>query len=117
VPPLGQCFASACRAGEGGRRRCAIGPVSKWRRCGNEAGQKASRGIVFPKDAPKGERHKFTSTILPPYLRRARLIKELLPWLYLKDLSTGDICETLAALSGPDTRGLSASTITRLKAD
>ena len=34
--------------------------------------------------SPEGGRLKFTSTILPPYLRRARSIEELLPWLYLK---------------------------------
>ena len=67
--------------------------------------------------APEGERLKFTSTILPPYLRRAKSIKELLPWLYLKGISTGDFSEALAALLGPDAPGLSASTITRLKAD
>ena len=67
--------------------------------------------------APEGGRLKFTSTILPPYLRRAKSIEELLPWLYLKGISTGDFSEALAALLGPDAPGLSASTITRLKAD
>ena len=64
-----------------------------------------------------GGRLKFTSTILPPYLRRAKSVEELLPWLYLKGISTGDFSEALAALLGPDAPGLSASTITRLKAD
>jgi len=73
--------------------------------------------MVFPTNAPEGERLKFTSTILPPYLRRAKSIKELLPWLYLKGISTGDFSEALAALLGSDAPGLSASTITRLKAD
>ena len=67
--------------------------------------------------APEGERLKFTSTILPPYLRRARSIEELLPWLYLKGICTGDFSEALAGLLGSDAPGLSASTITRLKAD
>ena len=67
--------------------------------------------------APEGGRLKFTSTILPPYLRRAKSIEDLLPWLYLKGISTGDFSEALAALLGPDAPGLSASTITRLKAD
>lgn len=67
--------------------------------------------------APEGGRLKFASTILPPYLRRAKSIEELLPWLYLKGVSTGDFSEALAALLGPDAPGLSASTITRLKAD
>ena len=58
---------------------------------------------------------RFTSAILPPYLRRAKSIEELLPWLYLKGISTGDFTEALAALLGPDAPGLSASTVTRLK--
>lgn len=58
---------------------------------------------------------KFRSRILPAYLRRTRSIEELLPWLYLKGLSTGDFSEALAALLGKDARGLSAATISRLK--
>jgi putative transposase len=58
---------------------------------------------------------RFTSAILPRYLRRTRSIEELLPWLYLKGISSGDFGEALAALLGPDAPGLSASTIGRLK--
>lgn len=65
---------------------------------------------------PQGERERFTSNILPPYLRKARSIEELIPWLYLKGISTGDFNEALAALLGPNCPGLSASTVTRLKA-
>ena len=61
------------------------------------------------------EREKFTSAILPPYLRKTKSIEELIPWLYLKGVSTGDFSEALAALLGPDAPGLSASTVTRLK--
>ena len=39
----------------------------------------------------------------------------MIPWLYLKGVSTGDFSEALAALVGPQAKGLSASTITRLK--
>ena len=67
--------------------------------------------------APESGRLKFTSTILPPYLRRAKSIEELLPWLDLKGISTGDFSDALAAILGPDAPGLSASTVTRLKAD
>jgi transposase-like protein len=56
----------------------------------------------------------FSSKILPPYLRKTRSIEELLPWLYLKGISTGDFNEALQALVGPGCPGLSASTITRL---
>lgn len=57
----------------------------------------------------------FHSGILPPYLRRANSIEDLLPWLYLKGLSTGDFSEALASLLGPDAPGLSPTTISRLK--
>jgi transposase-like protein len=60
-------------------------------------------------------RIRFTSSILPRYLRRTRSLEELLPWLYLKGISSGDFAEALAALLGPDAPGLSAATISRLK--
>src|SRR5208282_926377 len=62
-----------------------------------------------------GQREKFTSQLLPPYLRKAKNIEELIPWLYLKGISTGDMGEALQALTGPEVGGLSASTETRLK--
>ena len=65
---------------------------------------------------PDGEPIRFTSSLLPPYLRRTRSIEELLPWLYLKGISTGDFKDALAALLGKDAPGLSANTISRLKA-
>ena len=58
---------------------------------------------------------RFTSSILPPYLRRTKSLDDLLPWLHLKGISTGDFSEALAALLGPDAPGLSASTVDRLK--
>jgi transposase-like protein len=64
---------------------------------------------------PAGEGERFSSKILPPYLRKTKSIEELIPWLYLKGISTGDFSEALAALVGPEAKGLSASTITRLK--
>jgi putative transposase len=65
---------------------------------------------------PPGQREKFSSAILPPYLRKAKSVEELIPWLYLKGVSTGDFSEALAALLGPQAKGLSAATVTRLKA-
>lgn len=64
---------------------------------------------------PPEQREKFTSAILPPYLRKTKGIEELIPWLYLKGVSTGDFSEALTALLGPDAKGLSATTVTRLK--
>jgi transposase-like protein len=63
-----------------------------------------------------GSNIRFFSTILPPYLRRSKSIEELLPWLYLKGVSTNDFSEALKALLGEGAEGLSASTISRLKA-
>ena len=60
---------------------------------------------------------KFNSNLLPPYLKRSKSMEELIPWLYLRGISTGDFQEALGALVGPDARGLSANTISRLKAD
>ena len=65
---------------------------------------------------PADRREAFTSAILPPYLRKTRSLEELIPWLYLKGISTGDFSEALQALLGPEAPGLSATTITRLKA-
>ena len=57
----------------------------------------------------------FSSKILPPYLRKTKSIEELIPWLYLKGVSTGDFSDALKALVGPDAPGLSATTVVRLK--
>ena len=65
---------------------------------------------------PADEAEPFSSKILPPYLRKTKSIEELIPWLYLKGVSTGDFSEALKALVGPNAPGLSATTVTRLKA-
>jgi len=58
--------------------------------------------------------HRFTSVILPPYMRRSPRLSEALPVLYLRGLSTGDFEEAIPALLGADAAGFSSSTITRL---
>jgi putative transposase len=58
---------------------------------------------------------RFRSSLLPPYLRKTRSMEELIPWLYLKGVSTSDFTEALAALVGKDAPGLSGPTISRLK--
>ncbi len=63
----------------------------------------------------QGQRCRFTSKILPPYLRRTKALDELIPWLYLKGVSTGDFAEALEALLGEGAEGLSATNICRLK--
>jgi len=64
---------------------------------------------------PADQAEPFTSKILPPYLRKTKSIEELIPWLYLKGVSTGDFGDALKALVGPECPGLSATTVTRLK--
>jgi transposase-like protein len=44
----------------------------------------------------------FRSTLVPPYVRRAKSLDAALPWLYLRGVSTGDMREALAALVGPE---------------
>jgi putative transposase len=62
-----------------------------------------------------GQGIKFNSGLVPPYLKRAKTIEELLPWLYLKGISTGDFKDALAGLLGANAKGLSSNTISRLK--
>ena len=81
-----------------------IGPVSA----------KAPR-IRDHRPGDESDRIRFSSSILPPYLRKTKSMEELIPWLYLKGISTGDFSEALAALVGKDAPGLSAPTISRLK--
>jgi transposase-like protein len=69
------------------------------------------------RDKRSGEdREIFSPGILPKYLRKTKSIEELIPWLYLKGISTNDFPEALQSLLGTDAKGLSASTVTRLKA-
>jgi len=82
----------------------AIGPV------------RVTQPRVHDRRPPDAGRETFTSAILPPYLRKTKSIEELIPWLYLKGVSTGDFSEALASLVGPGAAGFSASVVTRLKA-
>jgi putative transposase len=60
-----------------------------------------------------GVRFRFTSKILPRYLRKTAAIEELVPWLYLKGISSGEMSDALVHL-GFDGSGLSASSVTRM---
>src|SRR5262245_55075388 len=62
----------------------------------------------------EGVRQKFTSAILPPYVRRSPRVESVLPLLYLHGLSSGAFREALPALLGPEAAGLSPSAIVRL---
>ncbi len=65
----------------------------------------------------EGEPVTFRSALVPPYVRKSRSLEAALPWLYLKGISTGEMQEALEVLVGPQAQGLSASTISRLKAE
>lgn len=73
------------------------------------------QGRVRDNTPDSGKRVQFTPSVFPAYLRRSEGIEELLPWLYLKVVSTGDFAEALQALVGERAKGLSANVIVRLK--
>ena len=57
----------------------------------------------------------FHSALVPPYVRKSAGLEAALPWLYLKGLSTGEMGSALEALVGPEAKGLSQGTVSRLK--
>jgi len=71
--------------------------------------------IKQPRVRDKREGKAFTSAILPRYMRRVPSLDNLIPALYLKGISTGDFTEALEAILGENAKGLSASTVVRLK--
>jgi transposase-like protein len=72
--------------------------------------------LQAPRVHDRRAEHRFTSKILPPYMRRSPRLDDALPVLYLRGLSTGDFEEAIPALLGADAAGFSASTISRLTA-
>ena len=62
------------------------------------------------------QEQRFNSQILPRYLRRVASVDNLIPILYLKGISSGDMSEALESILGPGAAGLSATNIVRLKA-
>ena len=67
------------------------------------------------RDRRSGEKVRFSSQILPKYLRRVPSVDALIPALYLRGISTGDFTEALESILGPNATGLSAANIVRLK--
>ena len=72
--------------------------------------------ICQPRVNDRREEHRFTSYILPPYLRRTPSIEALIPALYLAGVSTNHFPNALEAILGEQAKGLSANSIVRLKA-
>jgi transposase-like protein len=72
--------------------------------------------VKIPKvRAKSGEPVTFRSALVPPYVRKTQSLEAALPWLYLKGISTGEMSEALKVLVGSQAKGLSASTVSRLK--
>jgi putative transposase len=67
------------------------------------------------RDRRPGAKDNFESSIIPPYMRRSPKIDEVIPLLYLRGLSTGDIYPALSELLGATVSGLSAANVSRLK--
>lgn len=57
----------------------------------------------------------FRSSLVPPYVRKAKSLEAALPWLYLRGISTGQMQEALSVLVGREASGLSAAVVSRLK--
>lgn len=73
------------------------------------------QGRVRDNSPATADRVQFSPSVLPAYLRRTDTIEELIPWLYLKGISTGDFGEALQSLVGERAKGLSANVVVRLK--
>lgn len=71
--------------------------------------------IQAPRVNDRRSGEKFTSQILPPYMRKSPKVENLLPILYLKGLSSSDFKSALTEILGEGVSGLSASSITSLK--
>lgn len=61
------------------------------------------------------DRVVFTPQLLPRYLRRSKAVDELIPWMYLKGISTSDFPTALQSIFGESAKNLSANTVVRLK--
>ena len=71
--------------------------------------------IEQPRVRDRREGKRFSSQLLPPFMRRVPSVDALIPVLYLKGISTGDFSEALEAILGPNATGLSSANIVRLK--
>jgi putative transposase len=96
---------------ESGRRLVVRNGFQKERTIQSSIGGVA---VLKPRVHDRREGRKFTSLILPPYMRRTPSLEALIPMLYLKGISTNDFPQALCAILGEDAAGLSPTTISRL---
>ncbi|MCU7913830.1 MAG: transposase, partial [Candidatus Thiodiazotropha sp. (ex Lucinoma aequizonata)] len=72
--------------------------------------------VQIPKvRAKSGEPVTFHSALVLPYVGKTRSLEAVLPWLYLKGISGGEMGEALKVLVGQNAEGMSASTVSHLK--
>ena len=106
----------ADRLDEQGRRRVVRNGHLPFRELLTGAGTLAVQQPRVRDNSPDPEqRIHFSPSVLPAYLRKSPALEELIPWLYLKGISTGDFSEALQALVGEQAKGLSPNVIVRLK--
>ncbi|WP_145124115.1 IS256 family transposase [Rosistilla oblonga] len=74
-----------------------------------------NQGRVRDNDPDRNRLVTFSPSVLPSYLRKAKAIEDLIPWLYLKGISTGDFVEALQSLVGERAADLSPNVVCRLK--
>jgi putative transposase len=58
---------------------------------------------------------RFSPSVVPKYVRRSKSMEALIPWLYLKGISSGEFQPALSALLGSSAPNLSGDTILRLR--
>lgn len=112
---LGRHASERDEAGHAKVVRNGHGPVRKVM-CGAGTLEVKRPRVNDKRKGENGKRKRFTSSILPPYMRRSPKVSEVLPVLYLRGLSTGDFAPALEELLGPESSGLSSTNIARMTA-
>jgi transposase-like protein len=102
--------AHADQVDENGRRLVVGGGHARPREVTTAAGRVE---VTAPRVDDRRDGEKFTSAILPPYMRKSPKVAEVLPILYLRGIPTGDFAPALEGFFG-SSAGLSPSTVQRL---